>query len=1236
MRKPDKNINISGYSRYKACTIFFAAMSLSTGASANTLCLTQASGIQILFYIFVAVIVIGLIVLALFTYFMKKKVAKATEKMSNQNQELNLVITASNTGIWGYNIATRHFYNIKGIKDVQERDTIEKLSKHIHPDDFPQFKKAIDDLSSGKAERRTIIIRFFNQKTKKYEYIEKLFVLKRDKDGNITDIIGTRHNMTDSLMKDREMAELLTKYRSVFNGTDVGLEYFDKDGNLSEINDQGCEILGIVNRDVDELKKFNLFKHLQFSKDVVEEISNFRHCNFSFIYDSSELEKLGIQISSKHVRHLNAHISPTFTDDGQFFGYVLSIFDITESDKLNEQNQELFAEKNLISSTLPIGMAICDANCRIVNMNQVCADLLGITDPHAFHTTFKELIQKLENIDIQTDSSTDTYTLKIDFEEARKEHWFDTSLNGKKVISVKYTAQKDIDGKVKNYIFMLTDDTAAYEHNKALEESALKTQLAMRVSHISQIEYDVATRCLSIINEKGNTRKLTEDVYTRLVHPDDFDRFLSLLDDVNAGVDKDFMQEFRVKVEGKDKWQNILSSFSPLLRNDNGRVTKYTGFQRNNTEWHRLNAQLQEKNDMNELILNNITSGLVYADKDAKVIWENVSEKFPLSITGGPLFEQGKYCYETHGEFKIPCEKCLIFETMRTGEHYQSEKKLYNGQSIEITSGPIKDKDGKTLGVILRIDDISERKRLSSKLEESRNKALNMSQLLSEILDRVPTSLFIKDADDGFRYMIANNQFCRQMNLSESQIIGKRDFDLVDKKRAALFEKTDIAALEKGVPTSFEESIRSKDGTVRYWRSTKSIITTFDGHRLLIGISLDLTEMRRINEALNQAKNKAEESDKLKSAFLANMSHEIRTPLNAITGFAQLLAEGDASTEEIKEYNQIISTNSELLLRLINDILDLSKIDAGIINLDIVKFNIADFMKDLSTQIRLKLLGHNVDLIAENPYNSCICEVDRERLSQVWSNFLTNAIKYTAKGYIKTGYRYINNGLYFYVEDTGIGIAENKHDKIFQRFEKLDNFAQGTGLGLSISKAIIEMCGGKIGFESEEGKGSKFWAWIPTTAEIDGKLTEKSSIQLPNESDIPIEVIGKMTALKGQYNFLVAEDNETNYTLIRSMLPHDCTTNRAINGIEVVNMAKSGQYDAVIMDIKMPLMDGLEATKAIRRFNEEIPIIAVTAHSFENDKRMALEAGCNEYIAKPIKREALLYVIAKALHEDSM
>jgi CheY-like chemotaxis protein len=141
---------------------------------------------------------------------------------------------------------------------------------------------------------------------------------------------------------------------------------------------------------------------------------------------------------------------------------------------------------------------------------------------------------------------------------------------------------------------------------------------------------------------------------------------------------------------------------------------------------------------------------------------------------------------------------------------------------------------------------------------------------------------------------------------------------------------------------------------------------------------------------------------------------------------------------------------------------------------------------------------------------------------------------------------------------------------------------------------------------------------------------------LPNESDIPIEVIGKMTTLKGQYNFLVAEDNETNYTLIRSMLPHDCTTNRAINGIEVVNMAKSGQYDAVIMDIKMPLMDGLEATKAIRRFNEEIPIIAVTAHSFENDKRMALEAGCNEYIAKPIKREALLYVIAKALHEDSM
>lgn len=238
------------------------------------------------------------------------------------------------------------------------------------------------------------------------------------------------------------------------------------------------------------------------------------------------------------------------------------------------------------------------------------------------------------------------------------------------------------------------------------------------------------------------------------------------------------------------------------------------------------------------------------------------------------------------------------------------------------------------------------------------------------------------------------------------------------------------------------------------------------------------TELMCKNEELQVAKEAAERSDKLKSAFLANISHEIRTPLNAIVGFSNLMQ--DASLEERKEYLRIISTNDQQLLRLIDDILDFSKMESGFFDFEEEDFDLSQLFDELASILKFRVKNSDVKFLCKIPYKSCIVRLDRRRVMQIITNFAENAIKYTEKGYIKIGYEYRNKGIYLKVEDTGCGIPLKEQNKVFDRFEKLNSLVPGTGLGLSICKAIAECWGGSVGASSTEGIGSTFWAFIPS------------------------------------------------------------------------------------------------------------------------------------------------------------
>ena len=385
------------------------------------------------------------------------------------------------------------------------------------------------------------------------------------------------------------------------------------------------------------------------------------------------------------------------------------------------------------------------------------------------------------------------------------------------------------------------------------------------------------------------------------------------------------------------------------------------------------------------------------------------------------------------------------------------------------------------------------------------------------------------------------------------------------------------------------------------------------------GIAFNNTKWEKMAQELKEMKDKAELSDRLKSAFLANMSHEIRTPLNAIVGFSELLVDSD-DPDEKKEYWHIIESNNDLLLRLINDILDLSKIESGIIDRKRERFNLTKLCNELYVMMRSKIPNADVELVQDNPCPECWIFLDSNRLKQVWMNFLTNAVKYTRSGYIRMGYSVEKDGIRFYVEDTGTGIPKELQDRVFGRFQKLNEFVQGTGLGLAISRAIVEAAGGEIGFTSEQGIGSTFWAWVPCEIFQHGDVGCPETT-LPNHR--PVFSEGSDRKLK----ILVAEDNDSNFLLVRNILK-DYDLLRVTNGVEAVEEIRNGKFDLVLMDLKMPVMDGLVATRKIREFNSDIPIVALTANAFDTDRASAMDAGCNAFLPKPVKRKQLFELLS--------
>ena len=476
--------------------------------------------------------------------------------------------------------------------------------------------------------------------------------------------------------------------------------------------------------------------------------------------------------------------------------------------------------------------------------------------------------------------------------------------------------------------------------------------------------------------------------------------------------------------------------------------------------------------------------------------------------------------------------------------------------------------------------------------------------------------------DEKGKLLDVNDAYCGMSGYTREELLNLSISDI----EAILMPEDITKRIRKVIKTGtdyFESKNKAKDGHVFDVEVSMGFLYS---QKQFIAFIRDITDRKLAKQKLIKAKEEAEESDRLKSVFLANISHEIRTPMNGILGFAELLKEPNLTGEEQQEYIGVIEKSCTRMLNIINDIVDISKIQTGHMEVHLKESNINEQLEHIYSLFKPEVEQKGMLLFLKNtlPAKEAIIKTDHEKIFAILVSLIKNAIKFTSKGSIEFGYEKRGRHFEFFVKDTGMGIPTDKKKTIFERFVQTDSSNemayQGAGLGLSIAKAYVEMLGGKIWVESEKGKGSTFYFIIPHNKNIKDK---------PAADDVSVSV-NENQHVKN-LKTLIAEDDEISKMLI-SRIAKDFSREiiKVGSGIEAVEVCRNNpDIDLILMDIQMPLMDGLKATRQIRRFNKDVVIIAQTAFTLNKNKNRAMLFGCNDFISKPIAKETLLKLIHK-------
>jgi len=532
--------------------------------------------------------------------------------------------------------------------------------------------------------------------------------------------------------------------------------------------------------------------------------------------------------------------------------------------------------------------------------------------------------------------------------------------------------------------------------------------------------------------------------------------------------------------------------------------------------------------------------------------------------------------------------------------------------------------DPNVQGLVVNIRDITDRKHAEEALREREQQLSSIYHTVGDIIFHLAV-----EAEEKYRFISINQAFCDVTGLSQEQVVGKMVNEVIPEPSLTIVLGKYKQAIDENRIIRWEETSDYPAGRLTGEVSIAPVIDNKGRCTNLVGSVHDITDRKLAEDELIIAKERAEESDRLKSAFLANMSHEIRTPMNGILGFVGLLKEPELTGEKQKRYISIIEKSGARMLSIINDIISISKVESGQMEISVSETNINEQIEYIYTFFKRDVEQKGIKIFFKNslPAEESIIKTDREKIYAILTNLLKNAIKFTHAGSIEFGYEKKGKFFEFFVKDTGMGIPQEQKKIIFERFrqgsELISRNYDGAGLGLSISKAYVEMLGGRIWMESENGKGSIFYFTIPS----DGEPKEMNVTKNIDPAD------GEKNQIK-KLKILVAEDDEPSEMLITmaiKMLSKEVL--KARTGGEAVEICRNNpDIDLVLMDIRMPEMDGYEATRQIRQFNKDMVIVAQTAYGLTGDREKAIESGCNDYISKPFNKVSLTVLLKNILN----
>lgn len=1059
-----------------------------------------------------------------------------------------------------------------------------------------------------------------------------------------------------ALARDREEAERALResrdrYLSIFKSVNDGFLLFDLETReLTEYNPRVLELFELEDKDMKglQLRDFSMEEEgytLELAKTFIDRTI----AGESFTFEWRNRSKSGRAFWT-----LNSFSIIDILDRE----YILLVTRDIDQQKLMEQSLRASQEHfRALAENSPDVIMRFDRQLRHVYVNDA-VNLIGIP-PGDF------LGKSHEEMGVFPDDLVRLWEekLRMVFSSGKTDHiHFEIDINGRRV-AFEWRLYPEVgdSGEVGSVIGVARDVSDSRKSEDALRQSEERLNMALQATNLGMWDWNLETNevyyspiWMSMLGYNYGELPQVFDTWTNLQHPDDARYSHEKIMEVIKNREASFEIEFRLKHKnGQYVW--IRSMGKAVDFDEDGNTIRLTGIHENIHQRKRdeqvrqvlfdISTAVSSTRSLNELYVKIRESlGRVLDTTNCFLALYN-ADSDTLTL---PFMEDEK---DSFTEF--PARKTLTAFVIRTGEAQLidnlREEELTRLGEIEPVGAPCVSwlgvplrHEGDTIGVfavqsytedvvytsadaellVFASDQIAlaiERRRQQDNIKASQEHQRRVFESSPDPMMVVDTRALITDF---------NSAFLEAFNVAPDLVYGQKIFRFIQREhwRQAMwdFDRT----WKEGFLKNLEYRVVRPDGYTFDGEVSCGAMYTSDGKpESMVLILKNISERKDAERKMLEARYKAEESDRLKTAFLSNMSHEIRTPMNAIVGFSDLLSDEELTPEDRRDFIAQINQGADDLMRLIDDIIDIAKIEAGQVNVHIAECFLLDLFKELHLMFiqNLKRAGKDeVEMVIrwDWPVSELAIYTDPFRLKQILVNLLGNAVKFTDKGTITLGIEEHPSGIRFYVSDTGIGIREEKQKVIFDRFmqghETKTKLYGGTGLGLAISKNLTEILGGEIGLDSVSGEGATFWFILPRN---EVPLKYEAALRAPLQD---------LKSWEGR-RILIAEDDHSNYYFLYEALKDTgAELLWSKDGEETLALFREHKdLDMVLMDINMPLMNGYECTRIIKGERPDLPVVAQTAYAMSGEREISREAGCDDYLSKPIKVKELLETIAR-------